>query len=152
MTRLLYTLLLGGASGACALAALGLALYAGHPDPWAPASLFAAIGFAAGLVCNCLHLVFGGLPVQPPPAMSQQALAGMVRATLASASAERQPRSGTAADRRPTPAELASTVLAEAAAKPAPLPAPQPGAAPAPAEARPPSAEAPRFASSSFGG
>ena len=70
----------------------------------------------AGLLCGGLHAVFDGLPVQPVAAMRPEALASLVRATLASAVAERAPRSGSAADRQPTPAQWAAAALADAAA------------------------------------
>ena len=122
MVRLLANLLLGGASGACGLAAVGVALYAGGPVQASAAALFAGVGFVAGLLCGGLHAVFEGLPAQPAAVMPPQALAGLVRATLATAIAERAPRSGSAADRHPAPtptpapAQLASAALAGAAA------------------------------------
>jgi hypothetical protein len=125
MKRLSMSLLLGGASSACGFAALGVALYADSPALSEVAGLFAGIGFVAGLACGGLHARLGSPQAPEPAALPPEALAHMVRATLASASAERQPRSGSAADRRPTPAELASSTLAEAAAKPAPQAEPQ---------------------------
>ena len=116
MVRLLANLLLGGASGACGLAAVGVALYAGGPAQASAAALFAGFGFVAGLLCGGLHAVFKGLPAQPAAVMPPQALAGLVRATLATAITERAPRSGSAADPRPTPAQWASAALAGAAA------------------------------------
>ena len=124
MVRLLANLLLGGASGACGLAAVGVALYAGGPVQASAAALFAGVGFVAGLLCGGLHAVFEGVPAQPAAALPAQALAGLVRATLATAIAERAPRSGSAADRHPapapaptpTPTQLASAALAGAAA------------------------------------
>jgi hypothetical protein len=121
--RLLANLLLGGASGACGLAAVGVALYAGAPAQASAAALFAGVGFVAGLLCGGLHAVFEGVPAQPAAALPAQALAGLVRATLATAIAERAPRSGSAADRHstptptPTPTQLASAALAGAAAR-----------------------------------
>ena len=119
--RLLANLLLGGASGACGLAAAGVALYAGGPAQASAAALFAGVGFVAGLLCGGLHAVFEGVPAQPAAALPAQALAGLVRATLATAIAERAPRSGSAADRHstptPTPTQLASAALAGAAAR-----------------------------------
>ena len=123
MVRLLANLLLGGASGACGLAAVGVALYAGGPVQASAAALFAGVGFVAGLLCGGLHAVFEGVPAQPAAALPAQALAGLVRATLATEIAERAPRSGSAADRHstptptPTPTQLASAALAGAAAR-----------------------------------
>ena len=116
MLRLVANLLLGGASSACGFAAVAVALYAGNPAQAAAAVLFASVGLVAGLLCGGLHAVFDGLPVQPVAAMRPEALASLVRATLASAVAERAPRSGSAADRQPTPAQWAATALADAAA------------------------------------
>lgn len=116
MLRLVANLLLGGASSACGFAAVAVALYAGQPAQAAAAALFASVGLVAGLLCGGLHAVFDGLPVQPVAAMRPEALASLVRATLASAVAERAPRSGSAADRQPTPAQWAAAALADAAA------------------------------------
>ena len=175
MVRLLGNLLLGAASGACGLAAVGVALYAGGPAQSAAAALFAGFGFVAGLLCGGLHVVFEGLPAQPAALMPPQALASLVRATLATEIAERAPRAGSAAARRPTPDQLASAALAGAAATSMVAPstpsssAPTAAAAaalawPSPALARPSPAVAPmagvapprpvdqrRFASSEFG-
>ena len=116
MLRLVANLLLGGAGSACGFAAVAVALYAGNPAQATAAALFASVGFVAGLLCGGLHAVFDGLPVQPVAAMRPEALASLVRATLASAVAERAPRSGSAAGRQPTPAQWAAAALAEAAA------------------------------------
>ena len=172
MVRLLGNLLLGAASGACGLAAVGVALYAGGPAQSAAAALFAGFGFVAGLLCGGLHVVFEGLPAQPAALMPPQALASLVRATLATEIAERAPRAGSAAARRPTPDQLASAALAGAAATSmaAPstpsssAPTTAPTAAAAAALARPSPVVAPmagvapprpvdqrRFASSEFG-
>ena len=113
--RLAANLVLGGSSAACGFAAVAVALYAGSPQQAWAVVLFAGFGFVAGLLCGGLHAVFDGLPVQPAAAMPPDALASLVRATLVTAIAERAPRSGSAADRRPTPAELATTALAGAA-------------------------------------
>ena len=116
MLRLVANLLLGGAGSACGFAAVAVALYAGNPAQATAAALFASVGFVAGLLCGGLHAVFDGLPVQPVAAMRPEALASLVRATLASAVAERAPRSGSAAGRQPTPAQWAADALADAAA------------------------------------
>lgn len=117
MTRTLLALALGGASTACALAAVGGVLYAGHPQlAWA-LQCFAAWGFAAGLACGGLHLVAHGQPVQAPPALSAQDLHTLVRAAEAGAKAERQaraPRAGHAADRGPLPGPATQTAAAPA--------------------------------------
>ncbi len=120
MLRLLLALLMGGASAACALAAVGWTLYAHSPHVAWVAQCFAAWGFAAGLACGALHLQFHGRPAQAPAALPPDELAGLVRAALASAAAERQARPGSAADRRPAVASVAAPAL---------TPAPQPGAA-----------------------
>lgn len=149
----LWIVLLRGASAACGFAAVGLALFAQSPAAPAAASLFAGFGFLAGLVCAGLHAVFDVKPAAQPAALAPQALAALVRATLASATAERQARTGTAADRRPTPAELATTTLAGAAAS-ALATARFPAGDLAPVVSAVPGATrgSRRFASSEFGG
>lgn len=129
MTRTLLALLLGGASTACALAAVGGVLYAGHPQLLWALQCFAGWGFAAGLVCGGLHLRAHGQPVHAPPALSAAELHGLVRAAEASAKAERQARgarTGTAADRRGAPAAVVPDVAPALAPAPAPAPARQP--------------------------
>lgn len=101
MLRLLLALALGGASSACALAAVGWVLYAQSPALAWVVQVFAGFGFLAGLGCGALHLFFQGRPAPAPAALSSAALNDLVRATLASAAAERQARPGSAADRRP---------------------------------------------------
>lgn len=155
MLRLVANLLLGGASGACGVAAVGVALYAGSPSQASAAALFASVGFVAGLVCGGLHAVFEGMPAQPAAALPPEALANLVRTTLATAAAERAPRTGSAADRRPSPADLAGAALAGAAATSMAASAPAaktttPAASAAPI-ASPPPADQRRFASSEFG-
>lgn len=122
MTRLLLALMLGGASTACALAAVGGVLYAGHPQlAWA-LQCFAGWGFAAGLVCGGLHLRAHGQPVHSPLRMTTHELQVLVRATEASARAERQAsraRTGNAADRQAVPEPAAAPTVVSA-------PAPQP--------------------------
>lgn len=129
MLKLALALALGGASTACALAALGWTLYAGHPDAVWVAQCFAAWGFVAGLACGGLHLHAHGRPAPAPAALPPDALASLVRATLARAAAERQARPGSAADRRPaTPITTPNT--------PAPAPAEAAAQASAPAAAQ----------------
>lgn len=129
MLKLALALALGGASTACALAALGWTLYAGHPDAVWVAQCFAAWGFVAGLACGGLHLHAHGRPAPAPAALPPDALASLVRATLARAAAERQARPGSAADRRPaTPTTTPHT--------PAPAPAEAAAQASAPAAAQ----------------
>lgn len=113
MLRLLMILAMGGGSAACGLAAIGLVVYAGHPEVTWVAQCFAAWGFLAGLACGGLHLHFHGRPTPAPAALPPEALAGLVRATLARAAAERQGRPGTAADRRPAPVVTAPAQPAE---------------------------------------
>jgi hypothetical protein len=126
MLRLAQAVLLGGGSGACGFAALGLALYARSPSAAAAALLFGSIGFVCGVVCNGLQAVLSARP-EPAP-LPPQALAGMLRATLAAAAGDRAPRAGSAAARRPA------------------------AAVPPPAHAVPPKPAADRrFASSAFG-
>lgn len=166
MLRLVANLLLGGASSACGFAAVAVALYAGNPAQAAAAVLFASVGFVAGLLCGGLHAVFDGLPVKPVAAMRPEALASLVRATVASAVAERAPRSGSAAGQQPTPAQWAAAALADAAAtSPADASADAPAAAarstpptdlaapvaPALPVAAPQSVDPRRFAPSEFG-
>ena len=115
MLRLLLALLLGAASAACALAAVGWALYAHSPNVAWVAQCFAGFGFVAGLLCGGLHLHFHGRPAQAAAALPPAALASLVRATLASAAAERQARPGNAADRRPAPQPAAVPAAAVAA-------------------------------------
>lgn len=106
MTRTLLALLLGGASAACGLAAVGGVLYAGHPQLHWALQCFAAWGFAAGLVCGGLHLRAHGQPMHASLALSTAELRSLVRAAEASAKAERQARgarAGSAADRRGLP-------------------------------------------------
>jgi hypothetical protein len=137
MLRLLGTLLLGGASGACGLAALGMALYVGSPTQTAAVLLFAGTGFGAGLLCGGLHVVFAGLPAWAAPVLS--------------------PEDG-AAGASATPARLAAAALAGAAARSMPPDRPDTpiaaGEAPAsgaPARLPAPTAVPRRFASSRFG-
>lgn len=144
-----------GASLACGMAGVGLALYGNGPNAWAAAQLFGAMGLVAGLACGCLHAVLAGQPVPEPERLSPEALAQLVRSTLASAKAERQARPGSAADRRPS--EVAAAAMA-AAANPAPAAEPVPalasGAAVAEAPVGAPAAGSPpgrQFASSAFG-
>lgn len=120
MPRLFLALALGGTSTACALAAVGGVLYAGHPQlPWV-LQCFAAFGFGAGLVCGGLHLRAHGRPVHAPPALSAHDLHALVRAAEAGAKAERQARGarpGSAADRRPVPEAVTAPALASAPAR-----------------------------------
>jgi hypothetical protein len=127
MTRTLLALMLGGASTASALAAVGGVLYAGHPQLLWVLQCFAGWGFAAGLVCGVLHLRAHGRPVHAPPALSTSELHSLVRAAEASAKAERQARgarAGSAADRRaaPAPADLRPQEVAVTAAPALPKP------------------------------
>jgi hypothetical protein len=159
MSQPALSVLLGGGSGACGFAALGLALYASGPA-LAGATVFGVFGFAVGALCTVLTPLRQGLPVQRQADLPADALASMVRATLAQATAERGARTGSAADRQP--AELAAATLALAglpgpAGRAAPaaatatsvsVPAPAAAApAPAPALSRP----GRQFASSAFG-
>ena len=130
--------LLGGASGACGFAALGLALYA-TGQPLAAATMFGAFGFAVGALCVLLTPLQQRLPAQRHADLPGSALAGMVRATLAEAAAGRGNRSGSAADRRPAEAAAALTG--------SPASASASGLLPARARAR----TGPQFASSAFG-
>ena len=153
------SVLLGGASGACGFAALGLSLYAAT-QPRAAAALFGAFGFAVGALCVLLTPLRQQRPVQRHADLPADALARMVRATLAQAVTERGARTGSAADRRP--AELAVAALALAASPGSaghagPVAAPTPNTAPTPLPALTPlPAPAPadkgrQFASSAFG-
>lgn len=112
--------LLGGTSGACGFAAVGLALYA-TGQSLAAAAVFGAFGFAVGALCVLLTPLQQRVPSWRHADLSGDALAGMVRATLAQAAAELGNRAGSAADRRPAEAPLAL------AGSPAPAPAPAGG-------------------------
>ena len=122
--------LLGGASGACGFAAVGLALYA-TGQSMAAAVVFGAFGFAVGALCVLLTPLQQRVPARRHADLPSDALAGMVRATLAEAAVDCGNRSGSAADRRPAEAPLAL------AGSPAPAPAPAGGGR--------------QFASSAFG-
>ena len=102
MLRSALAITFSGASLACGMAGIGLALYGNGPQAWAAAQLFGAIGLVAGLACGCLHAVLAGQPVAEPERLSKEALAHLVRSTLAAAKAERLARPGSPADRRPT--------------------------------------------------
>ena len=117
MLRLLLALALGSASAACAFAAVGWSLYAQHPAAAFAAACFAAWGALAGLACGGLHLHLHGRPAPAPAPLPPDALASLVRATLARAAAERLARPGSAADRRP--AAVAQAPVAEPVAEPA---------------------------------
>ena len=112
MLRLAWALALGAASSACGMAAVGVALYAHGPMAWAAAQWFGAIGLVSGLVCGGLHLWLVGPATPQATPLPAQALAGLVRATLATATAERQVRPGSAADRQPAPAAMPLAALA----------------------------------------
>lgn len=109
-------LLLGGASCACGLAAVGLVLY-GH-GPWALSAgqLFAGFGFAVGLLGGALHQWLNQRQHLQPAALPPEALAGLVRATVASLSASRSVAARTA----------------PAGAAPAPIMAPERASGPVP--------------------
>lgn len=151
----LLLLLLGGASGACGFAALGLALYA-TGQPQAAATLFGAFGFAVGALCGLVTPLRHRLPAQRHADLPGDALAGMVRATLAQAAAERDARPGSAADRRPAGVATAALALAAApgpADHPGPLGVPAAAPASTATAAMAPAATGNRrqFASSAFG-
>ena len=119
MLRLVLLLLMGAASSACAFAAVGWSLYAQGPAAGFAAQWFGGFGAMVGLVCGGLHMHFHGMPDRSTTApLPAPALAGMVRATLASAAAERQARPGSVADRKPAPAApMEAPVPVPAAAK-----------------------------------
>ncbi len=147
------SVLLGGVSGACGFAALGLSLYAAT-QPLAAAALFGAFGFAVGALCVLLTPLRQRLPAQRQADLPADALASMVRATLAQAAAERSARPGSAADRRP--AELAAAALALAASRGAadsagPVGVPATAPTPTPLPASVPADKRRQFASSAFG-
>ena len=144
MLRRMLAVWMGGASGACGFAALGVALYA-PLQTQAAAMLFGGFGFAMGALCALLPSLRRRLPAHRHAELPGPALAGLVRATLATSAAAEQPaRSGTAADRRP--AEVAAAALAAAATA---------ASTTTPVKATPLAASAAagnrRFASSSFG-
>lgn len=136
MLRLVLAMAMGGASCACALAAVGWVLYAHSPAVVWVVQVFAALGFAAGLVCGALHLYFQGRPAPVPAALSSEAWIAMLRATQASAAAERAALRGSAADRCATaPTTVPTTAPATMPGTP---PAPQPATVAAEAEATTP--------------
>jgi hypothetical protein len=140
MLRLAFSLFMGGVSAACGLAAVGLTLYAQSPSAMAAAQLFGTVGFIVGLVCGGLHQALRGQPALSPVALPPEALAGLVRATLAHAAAARTERAGSAADRRPEPVGPARAA-----------PTAEPAAAPVAAAAAAAAAPARQLASSAFG-
>ncbi len=129
MLKLVWMLVLGGASAACGFAAVGATLYAHSPAVAWAAQCFAAFGFITGLACGGLHLHFHGRPAQAPAALAPDELAGLVRAALASAAAERQARPGSAADRSPASDAAATTPAATRATATHVQPAPPAGSA-----------------------
>lgn len=91
-----------GLSTGMGFAALGLALYAQGPATAAAALLFGAVGALCGATAAILRLVLDGVPAALPVPLPAEALAALLRTTLAQAQQERQAsRSGSAADRRP---------------------------------------------------
>ncbi len=151
--RWLTPVVLGGASAACAYAAVGVALYAQGPSLVA-AWLFAAVGMVAGLICAGLQIVFGDVPAAQQPRLSSEALTVLVRSTLANAAANRPARSGSAADRQPAlvapPAapDLVTVRVSLPAVRPAPVVAKP--AVPAASTWATQAADARQFASSAF--
>lgn len=89
MPRLILLLLMQGASLGCAMAALGLVLYAGGPSAVAAAQLFGALGFVGGLLCGGLHQTWAGRQPPAAAALPAPALASLLRQTLAGAAAAR---------------------------------------------------------------
>ena len=143
MLRRVLAVLMGGASGACGFAALGVALYA-PVQAQSAAQLFAGFGFASGALCALLPSLRRRLATHRHAELPGTALAGMVRATLASAAAEQPARSGTAAQRRPAEAAAAALAAAAVAAAPKAVLKPTAAAVVDPVDAR-------HFASSNFG-
>ncbi len=137
MLRLLLAFAMGGASSACALAAVGWVLYAQSPAVAWVVQVFAACGFVAGLACGALHLHFQRQPAPAPAALPSEALASLVRATLASAATERQARPGSAADRRPAALVTTTAPPLPPSAPTAPQAPTAPPAPPAPGTPRP---------------
>ena len=126
MLKLVWVLVLGGASTACAFAAVGATLYAHSPAVAWVAQCFAAFGFAAGLACGGLQLHVHGRPAHAPAALAPDELAGLVRAAVASAAAMRPARPGSAADRHPVGDIHTATPAATQATATTALPAPRP--------------------------
>ena len=143
MLRRVLAVLMGGASGACGFAALGVALYASMQAQTA-ALLFAGFGFASGALCALLPSLRRRLATHRHAELPGPALAGMVRATLAGAAAEQPARSGSTAQRRPAEAAAAALAAAADTASPDAVLKPAAPAAIDPVDAR-------RFANSSFG-
>lgn len=133
MKRLATAFAMGGLSSGCAFAAVGLALYAQGPLAWDAAWLFGGFGLVAGMACAGLHWVFDGMPAQERSTLAPEALAAMVRATLAGAAAERAQRPGSAADRKPATgaAPAAGLPAAQGASSKAETDQPAPVAEPA---------------------
>ena len=134
MLRRALSVLVGGLSCACGFAALGVALYAQGSATAAAAALFGASGFGVGVLCAALTPWRDPPPAQRTVALSRDALASLLRATLASAASERAARPGSAADRRP--AATAAEALARAATLSPAAAAALPSAAVAPPPAR----------------
>ena len=143
MLRRVLAVVIGGASGACGFAALGVALYA-PAQAQAASQLFAGFGFASGALCALLPSLRRRLAAHHHAALPGPALAGMVRATRDSAAAERPARLGTAAQRRPAKAAVAALAAAAVSALPDVVLKPTAPAVIDPVDAR-------RFANSSFG-
>ena len=96
MMKLGLHLMLGAASSACGLAAVGLLLYANGPWALAATQLFAGVGFVAGLFCGGLHKWTNQRQHLHSAALPPEALAGLVRATVVSMSAGRSSAARTA--------------------------------------------------------
>lgn len=113
MLRLGLTLLLGGISSACGLAALGLLLYGQGPFGLAAAQLFAAVGFVTGLFCGGLHQLMDRRQRLHSAVLPPEALAGLVRATVAGMAAGRA--SGNRSSSRPNTRAAAAVPVSTAA-------------------------------------
>jgi hypothetical protein len=157
MLKLMTSLALGGASAACGFAAIAVAMYPGGPAQATAVALFAGVGFGTGLLCGAAQLAFGGMPTPTPAPLAPEALASLVRATLAETRQVRAARPAVperAAGQQPTPAEIAATALAGAAARsltPSAQASTLAAADDRATAAAPPLAHARRFASSRFG-
>lgn len=118
MRALIPPLLLGSASLACGLAAVGVALHGAAGAAVPAALLYGGFGAAAGLVCSLLHWAHHRLPVHdaaaadgpgesPAAAMARDMLAQLARSS-ARAVAERTAPAAAVADALPAaPAKVA---------------------------------------------
>lgn len=118
MRALIPPLVLGCASLACGLAAVGVAL---HGAAWLPALLYGGFGALAGLGCTLLHWAHHRLPVHEavPAEIGGEAPAAVLARTLLARMAQTQAQARTAAAPAAPAATGAGSVAATATAAPA---------------------------------